>query len=208
MDVCVHHPLIHSPGKLLWLHCGIWDNPEHFCTAQGGLFLPVFFPTVWKWGSPSEHSFYFYSSQKFLLFEANYLIPVISWHFNSVYLFSVYGTFLTKFNQNKQHPERKFPVHCEYEQHWRNSCLDQGQTRSNIIISFIRRQKRASGVRDREGIISSLVCCGIVGTQVHWVPAGAVAKPVPWKCWELCCWFTWMQSATLPAHRLLLFCHL
>lgn len=87
--------------------------------------------------------FYLYPSQKFLLFEADYLITVISWHFSSVYLFSVYGTFLTQFNQNKQHPEREIPVFCEYQQHWRNSCSDQRQTHSKIIMLFIRRQKKS-----------------------------------------------------------------
>lgn len=92
----------HPPGKLLWQQFVIWDNPGHFCTAPEGPLLPI----VWKWGIPSEHSFYLYSSQKFLLFGADYLIPIMSWHFSSVYLFSVYGIFLTKFNQNKQHSER------------------------------------------------------------------------------------------------------
>lgn len=194
LNVCVHHPLIPLES---FYGCSVSFGIIQDTSAQEGPFLPTCFPIVWKWGSPSEHSFYLYSSQKFLLFEAGYLISVTSWHFSSVYLFSVYGTFLTKFNQNKQRPEREIPVYCECQQHWRNSCSDPGQTHSKIIISFISRQERASGVRDREGIISSLVCCGIVGTRGRLIPAGAVAKPVPWKCWKLCCWFTWMQPCLL-----------
>lgn len=64
------------------------------------LSSPPAFPELpcpaWEWGSPSEHSFYPYSAQKFLcIFEVSYTISVTSWHLNSVFLFSVFaGTYM------------------------------------------------------------------------------------------------------------------
>jgi len=94
LNACVHHLLI--PSESFCSCSGSFGIIQNISAQLKEAFSSPTFSGLphppWKWGSPSECSFYPYSAQKFLcIFKVGCTISVASWHLISVFLFSVFA---------------------------------------------------------------------------------------------------------------------